>query len=52
MHFRNDKCNFPKYGIEDLLKLKPQAVRVGKSEVEFTAGKLPQGQVLILEPSL
>lgn len=52
MHFRNPKCNFPKYGVEDLLKLKPRAVRAGKSEAEFTAGRLPGGQVLILEPAL
>ncbi len=52
MHFRNQKCNFPKYGLEDLLKLRPEAVRAGKTEVEFTAGRLPKSQVLILEPAL
>jgi len=52
MHFRNQKCNFPKYGIEDLVELKPTAVRAGKSEVEFTAGQLPKGQILILMPAL
>ena len=52
MHFRNDKCNFPKYGVEELENLTPGAVRVGKSEVEFTAGQLPAGQVVILDPAL
>ncbi len=52
MHFRNQKCNFPKYGVEDLLKLKPEAVQAGKSEVAFTAGQLPAGQILILNPAL
>ncbi len=52
MHFRNQKCNFPKYGVEELVKLRPKAVQAGKSEVEFTAGRLPAGQILILEPAL
>lgn len=52
MHFRNEKCSFPKYGAEDILKLRPAAVQAGKNEVEFTAGRLPQGQILILEPAL
>jgi L-ascorbate metabolism protein UlaG (beta-lactamase superfamily) len=52
MHFRNDKCNFPKYGVEELVSLIPGAARVDKSEVEFTAHQLPTGQVLILNPAL
>ncbi len=52
MHFRNQKCNFPKYGVEDLLKLKPKAIEAGKSEVEFITGRLPTGQILILNPAL
>ncbi|MEE9203075.1 MAG: MBL fold metallo-hydrolase [Dehalococcoidia bacterium] len=52
MHFRNDKCNFPKYGVDDLVYLKPEAMRTGSTEAEFTAGRLPAGQVLILEPAL
>ena len=52
MHFRNEKCNFPKYGVEDIMKLRPNAVEAGKSEAEFTAGQLPEGQVLILDPAL
>jgi L-ascorbate metabolism protein UlaG (beta-lactamase superfamily) len=52
MHYRNPKLLFPKYGIEDLLKLKPNAIQTGKSEIEFTAGKVPSGQIMILEPAL
>ena len=52
MHFRSPKLIFPKNSVEDLLKLKPYAIQTGKSEVEFTAGKIPAGQILILEPAL
>lgn len=52
MHFRNQKCSFPKYGVEDLVKLKQEAVVTGKNEAEFTAGQLPTGQNLILNPAL
>ncbi|MFC2065882.1 MBL fold metallo-hydrolase [Chloroflexota bacterium] len=52
MHFRNEKCSFPKYGVEDLIKLRPMAVQAGKSETEFTAGQLPAGQIIVLEPVL
>ncbi len=52
MHFRNQQCNFPKYGVEELVKLRPGAVQLGKNEVEFTAGRLPTGQILILNPIL
>ena len=52
MHFRNQKCKFPKYDAEDLVKLRPEAVRAGKSEAEFTAGRLPAGEILILDPAL
>jgi L-ascorbate metabolism protein UlaG (beta-lactamase superfamily) len=52
MHFGSAKLLFPKYGVEDLLKLKPNAIQTGKSELEFTAGKVPSGQIMILEPAL
>ncbi len=52
MHFRNQKCNFPKYGVEDLTKLTPMAIQPGKSEIEFSAGQHPVGQILILDPAL
>ena len=52
MHFRNEKCIFPKYDADDLMKLKPGAVRADNSEAEFTAGDLPSGKTLILNPTL
>ena len=52
MHFRNQQCNFPKYGVEDLVKLRPGAVQSGKNEAEFTAGQLPTDKILILDPVL
>jgi hypothetical protein len=52
MHFLSPKLLFPKYGTEDLLKLRPDAIITGKNEVEFTAGKIPSGQIMILEPAL
>ena len=52
MHFRNSKLTFPRYGAEDIIKRKPNAIQTGKSEVEFTAGKVPSGQIMILEPAL
>lgn len=52
MHFRNQKCDFPKYGVEDLMKLKPMAIQTGKSEIVVSAGQHPVGQILILDPAL
>jgi len=52
MHFRNQQYNFPKCGVEDLVKLRPGAIQSGKNEAEFTAGRLPTSQILILDPAL
>ncbi len=52
MHFRNERCSFPKYGTDELLRVEPRAVRAATSEVEFTADRFPRSQVLILEPAL
>ncbi len=52
MHFRNEKCSFAKYGIDELLRVEPSAVCAAASEAEFTAGQLPRSQVFILEPAL
>lgn len=52
MHFHTDKCTFPKYGAEDLLKLTPAARRVNATEVEFIQESLPSGQILILDHAL
>ncbi|MDP6783831.1 MAG: MBL fold metallo-hydrolase, partial [Dehalococcoidia bacterium] len=50
-HFRNQKCNFPSCGVEDLVRLRPGAVLVGNTEAELTAGHLPEGRILVLEPA-
>ena len=52
MHFKNDKCNFPKYTVKDLLAMKPNAKQIGKTEVEFTAANLPKGEIWIFEHAL
>jgi len=52
MHFRNEKCSFPKYGIDDLLRVESRVVRAATSEAEFTVDQLPESHVLILDPAL
>jgi L-ascorbate metabolism protein UlaG (beta-lactamase superfamily) len=53
MHFRTAKCVFPKYGVDDLIRLRPGAKRVGASEVSLAKERLPSStQILILEPLL
>jgi L-ascorbate metabolism protein UlaG (beta-lactamase superfamily) len=52
MHFRNQKCNFPRYGVDDVMEAAPGARRAGKTELELGAGSLPASEVLILEPAL
>ncbi len=52
MHFKNDKCTFPKYTVKDLLALWPNPKQPGKTEVELTAATLPKGEMWILEHAL
>ncbi len=52
MHFRNEKCSFPRYGVEDLMKRKPTAIHLSASEIAFRAEQYPVGQILILDPAL
>ena len=52
MHFKNDKCTFPKYTVKDLLALKPNAKMVGKTEIELSAASLPKGELWILDHAL
>jgi L-ascorbate metabolism protein UlaG (beta-lactamase superfamily) len=53
MHFKTAKCAFPKYGAEDLIRLRPDAKRVGASEVSLTKEQLPTAtQILVLDPLL
>ncbi len=52
MHFRTAKCPFPKYGPEDLTRLRPTARKTGTSEITLTRDNLSAGtQVLVLESS-
>jgi len=52
MHFRTEKCSFPRYAAEDLVNLRPAASRVGASDISLSKDELPAStQVLILEPS-
>jgi len=51
MHFKTAKCAFPKYSANDLTNLRPDAKKVGASEVSLVKGRLPTStQILILEP--
>lgn len=53
MHFRNKKCAFPKYGVEDFVKGKKSVLRAGVSEVRLSPSLLPPPtQILALEPAL
>ena len=52
MHFKNDKCTFPKYTVKDLLVLKPNAKQIGKMEVEINVAILPKGEIWILDHAL
>lgn len=50
MHFRNQKCTFPRYGAEEMLKAGAEIA--GSPEVEFAASNLPRGKLLVLDPAL
>ncbi len=52
MHFKTEKCTFPKYSIEDLTKVRPSARKINSSSVEITEETLPdQTSILILNHS-
>jgi L-ascorbate metabolism protein UlaG (beta-lactamase superfamily) len=52
MHFKTERCGFPKYSAEDLLRLRPAAKTVGTSELILTREKLPSAtEILIMNPS-
>ena len=52
MHFRTEKCQFPKYGIEDLVKERPETVRAGKEVLSISWDELPDPvQIYVLEHS-
>jgi L-ascorbate metabolism protein UlaG (beta-lactamase superfamily) len=41
MHFKSAKCPFPRNSIDDLVKLRPDAVKIGASELIISEEKLP-----------
>lgn len=53
MHFKNDKCSFPKYTVDDFTRGKNNVKRVGSSEVELTKDALPPTtEILVVEHAL
>jgi L-ascorbate metabolism protein UlaG (beta-lactamase superfamily) len=53
MHFKTPKCAYPLAGVEDFLKGKKNARKIGSSEVEFERGKLPAStEIVLLQPAL
>jgi len=48
MHFSTDKCSFPKYGVEELLKLKIIVIQPGISEIELRVEQPAAGRILVL----
>jgi len=48
MHYKNEKCSFPKHTIEDLVRKRPAAIKPGKTEVEYSKDTLPSKQVILL----
>ncbi len=51
IHFNTVKCTFNKYDAEDLIRLRPDAKRMGASGLSITKEELPVStQILILDP--
>jgi L-ascorbate metabolism protein UlaG (beta-lactamase superfamily) len=52
MHFRTERCSFPKYSADDLVKMRPAAKKAGASEISILKDELPEAiEIVILEPS-
>jgi L-ascorbate metabolism protein UlaG (beta-lactamase superfamily) len=52
MHFKWEKCTFPRNSIDDLIKLRPDAVKVGTSEITVSRNNLPSPTVINILDSL
>ena len=53
MHFRNEKCSIPSWGVDEFLKGKAGVSKLNTSEAEFKPGKLPATtQIIVLKPAL
>ena len=52
MHFKTEKCSFPRYSAEDLVSLRPAARKMESSSISLTKDGLPAStEIMILEPS-
>lgn len=52
MHFKNAKCTFPKYDIDDLVRLRSDVKKMGTSIISFSKDDLPAPvQIILLDPS-
>jgi L-ascorbate metabolism protein UlaG (beta-lactamase superfamily) len=53
MHYKNDKCPFPAFGVEEFIEGKAGVTRLDTSEVEFKQGELPATtQIIVLKSAL
>ena len=53
MHFKNDKCSFPKYGVEDFIEGQGNVRMIESSEVELVVDTLPAStQIIVLQHAL
>jgi len=52
MHFKMDKCIFPKYGVDDLIQLRPETIKAGNTILSISKDELPDPiQIYVLEYS-
>jgi len=52
MHFKTERCTFPRYSAEDLISLRPAASKINASSVTLTKDELPEPtEIMILEHS-
>jgi L-ascorbate metabolism protein UlaG (beta-lactamase superfamily) len=52
MHYRTEKSIFNISGVEDFLRGKGKVKWLDTSQVEFRAGDLPDGPIMVLKPAL
>ncbi|MBW2092644.1 MAG: MBL fold metallo-hydrolase, partial [Deltaproteobacteria bacterium] len=53
MHFKNNKCSFPPYGVEDFTKGMANVKRMNAAEVEINKENLPETtEVIVLDHAL
>jgi len=53
MHYKNDRCAFPRAGVDEFLRGKKEVSRLDASQAEFKPGELPATtQIIVLKPAL